>query len=200
MTIKKGIIAIGLLAFISFSHSIKAQTILQVDTTNNPCHQFKELKTANDYFQSANNRTKNCCCPNDSLTINIATKEYGLAVKLDPKYWQARRNYARQLINLKQYDLAIEQLNQTLKLVSSEANPDLNVMRGQAYYEKGNYQKAIDDFDIALKFQGNIDFTLLCKAKAQWKFGQKDKACENYKKAIALSPHLADMKEFIQCN
>ena len=199
MTMKKVINTIGLLALIGLSYSAKAQTVSDMDTTNNPCHQFKELKTSSAYFQSANNRTKDCCCPNDSLTILIAAKEYGLAVKLDPKYWQARRNYARQLISLKQYDLAIEQLNQTLKLVSSETNPDLNVMRGQAYYEKGNYQKAIEDFDIAMKFEGNIDFTLLCKAKAQWKLGFKDKACENYQKAIALSPNLADGKEFIIC-
>ncbi len=174
-----------------------AKTISLTDTTTNPCHQFKELKTAEEYFQSANIRTRGC--PNDSLMIVIAAKEYELAVKIAPKFWQARRNYARQLIALKQYDLAIEQLTEALKLVSSETNPDLNLMRGQANYGYGNYQNAIADFDIAIKYQSNIDYTLLCKAKAQWRLGQHDNACINYKKAIELTPHLANKKEFIIC-
>ena len=73
-------------------------------------------------------------------------------------------------------------------------------MRGLAYYENGNFQKAIADFDIAIKYQGNIEFTLLAKAKAQWKIGNIEIACENYHKSISLAPHLSERKEFILCN
>lgn len=181
-------------------------SIKGIDTTNNPCYKFNELKTAEEYFESANIRTKGCPT-NDSMITIIAAKEYSRAIELNPKFWQARRNYARQLIRLKQYDLAIEQLNEALELTSSEENPDLNFMRGQAFYKEGNYEKAIEDFDINIKYMigadikyvGNIDFVLLCKAKAQWKLGQLDKACENYKKSIALTPRLTDEKEFIVC-
>lgn len=59
-----------------------------------------------------------------------------MAIKLKPKFWQARRNYANQMIYLKRYDIAVEQLNEALNIVKSEENPYLNVMRGQAFYEK----------------------------------------------------------------
>ena len=104
------------------------------------------------------------------------------------------------MIFLKKYDVAIEQLNEALKIVKSEDNPDLNVMRGQAYYEKGFYEKAISDFNLAEKYSGNIDYILLYKAKAQWKLGQVDNACINYKKSIQMTPNIADKKEFITCD
>ncbi|MES2379457.1 MAG: hypothetical protein V4538_00345 [Bacteroidota bacterium] len=170
-----------------------------IDTTQNPCHQFKQLKTAQQYFESANNRTKGCW-PNDSLTTVIAAKEYSLAVKLNPKYWQARRNYARQLIVLKQYDLAIAQLNEAIKLTGGKQDFYLYAMRGEAFYEKGQYEKAIADYDVAMKYSGNIDYLLLIKAKAQWKLGQKEEACTNYKKSVEMTPHLAEKKEFILCD
>lgn len=170
------------------------------DTAQNPCHRFKQLKTAQQYFESANNRTKGCCCPNDSLTIVVAAKEYGLAVKMKPEFWQARRNYARQLINLKQYDLAIEQLNEAIKLTGGKQDFYLYAMRGEAFYEKEQYEKAIADYDVAMKYSGNIDYLLLIKAKAQWKLGQKEEACINYKKSVAMTPQMADKKEFILCD
>lgn len=173
--------------------------ILRIDTGKNPCHQFRILKTADQYFESGNNRTKGCW-PNDSLTTVAAAKDFGAAVKLKPKFWQARRNFARQLLILKQYDAAIEQIDSALEIVTSETNPDLNVMRGNALYEKGQFQKAIKDFDVAMKYSGNNDSILLRKAKALWKLGQKEKACDSYQKAISLTPHLVEEKEFIVCN
>jgi tetratricopeptide (TPR) repeat protein len=121
-------------------------------------------------------------------------------LKLKPKFWQARRNYARQMLFFKKYDIAIEQLNEILKIVKSEDNPDLNVMRGQAFYEKGLYEKAISDYGVAENYSGDIDYILLYKAKAQWKLGQIENACINYKKSIKITPSIADQKEFITCD
>lgn len=182
---------------VSKTDSLLLTNISRQNTTNNPCRQFKELKTSDEYFQSANNRTKDC--PYDSLTNLVALKEYEYAVKLDPKFWQARRNYARQLFNFKVYEKCIEQLNETLKLVSSESSPDLNVMRGQAFYKLGKYNEAIMDYEIAIKYLGNTDYVNLLKAKAEWKIGQLDKACEDYHKAIKSYPDYEKEKEFIDC-
>ncbi len=179
-------------------YDLKVKSTATTDTTINPCRQFKKHKTAEAYFQSANNRTKGC--PDDSLTTVVAAKEYGFAVKLNPKYIQARRNYARQLIKLKQYDHAIEQLNEAIRLTSFEIDSYLYGMRGRAYYEKGNYLGAIKDFDTAMKNVASIDCYLLSKAKAQWKLGLKDKACVNYRKAVAGTSNLAEEREFIECD
>ena len=182
---------------VSEKDSLLLSNISRQDTTNNPCRQFNKLKTSDEYFQSANNRTKNC--PYDSLTNLVALKEYQYAVKLDPKFWQAKRNYARQLYNFKEYENCIEQLDKTLELVSSESNPDLNVMRGQAFYKLGKFEESLNDYDIAIKYLGNTDYVHLLKAKAEWKLGQKDKACEDYKKAIQGYAEYEKEREFIDC-
>ncbi len=177
-----------------------SNSLLAIDTTQNPCHQFKKLKTAKQYFESASNRTKGCCCPNDSLTTVIAAKEYSLAVKLNPEFWQARRNYARELMVLKQYDLAIVQLNEARKLTRGKQEFYLCVMLGEAFYGKGQYKNAITNYDEAMKYHGITDYILLLKAKAQWKLGLKEEACINYKKAVAMTPHMIVQKEFILCD
>lgn len=73
-------------------------------------------------------------------------------------------------------------------------------MRGQAFYEKGLYEKAIAYYDVAELYSGNIDNIILYKAKAQWKLGQIENACINYKKSIQITPHIAEIKEFITCD
>lgn len=178
----------------SLKDSMFTSSIIRV-----PCHIFIRLKTAQQYFESANDRLKTCW-PNDSLTTALAAKEYSMAVKLNPKFWQARRNYARQLIVLKKYDLAITQLNEAIKLTRGKQNFYLYTMRGEAFYGKGQYQQAIADYDEAMNYHGATDYLLLLKAKAQWMLGQKEEACVNYKKAVEMTPHLADRREFILCD
>ncbi|MFK7001910.1 tetratricopeptide repeat protein [Flavobacterium oreochromis] len=177
---------------------IVAQNIINKDSIKSS--RTDNLKTAEEYFERANTLTKTKMFSLDSTMVSKAADDYLMAIKLKPKFWQARRNYARQLIYLKRFDIAIEQLNEAIKIVKPEENPDLNLMRGQVFYGKGLYENAIMDYDVAIKFSGNIDYVLLCKAKAQWKLGQIDNACINYKKAIKLTPSIADKKEFITCD
>ena len=194
---KKVILIFGLFILI-MCEDIVAQNMDNKDFIKNS--KTDNIKTAEEYFERANNLTKTKMFYLDSTTVSKAADDYLMAIKLKPKFWQARRNYARQMIYLKRYDIVIKQLNEALKIVKSEGNSDLNVMRGQAFYEKGLYEKAILDFDVAIKFSGNIEYVLLYKAKAQWKLGQIENACINYKKAIKLTPSIADKKEFITCN
>lgn len=159
---------------ISKTYSTLLTNISKQDTSLNPCRQFKKLNTADEYFESANNRTKECS--GDSLTSLIALKEYEFAIALNPNFWQARRNYAGQLFGFKDYVNCIKHLNITLESVSSEDNPDLNVLRGQAYYEIGKFKEAINDYDIGIKYLANTDYIHLLKAKAEWKLGLKEQA------------------------
>ncbi|QYS89716.1 tetratricopeptide repeat protein [Flavobacterium davisii] len=194
---KKTIIFVDLLVLIMCNDIIAQNNISKGSTKNS---KFEKLETAEEYFERANNSTKAKMFSLDSTTVTKASDYYLMAIKLKPKYWQARRNYARLMIYLKKYDIAIGQLNEALKIAKSKENPDLNVMRGESFYEKGLYEKAIMDYDVAIKSIGNIDYVLLCKAKAQWKLGQIDNACLNYKKAIKLTSSIAEKKEFITCD
>jgi tetratricopeptide (TPR) repeat protein len=196
-TMKKAILLFGLLSLI-ICNDITAQNIVNNDSIKNS--KADNLKTAEDYFERANIITKTKMFSLDSTTASKAADDYLMAIKLKPKFWQARRNYARQMLFFKKYDIAIEQLNEILKIVKSEDNPDLNVMRGQAFYEKGLYEKAISDYGVAENYSGDIDYILLYKAKAQWKLGQIENACINYKKSIKITPSIADQKEFITCD
>ena len=197
-SMKKAIIIIFGLFILIICDDILAQNIVNKDSIKSL--KTDNLNTAEEYFERANILIKAKMFALDSTTVSKAADDYLMAIKLKPKFWQARRNYARQMIYLKRFDIAIEQLNEALKIVKSEENPDLNVMRGQAFYEKGLYEKAIMDYDVALKFSGNIDYILLYKAMAQWKLGQIENACINYKKAIKLTPSIAENKEFITCD
>lgn len=157
------------------------------------------LKTANYYFERANTITKAKMFSLDSTIASKAANDYLMAIKLNPKFWQARRNYARQMLFLKKYDIAIEQLNEALKIAKSEENPDLITMRGQAFYELERYNEAILDFEIAIKYMENPNYVYLLKAKAEWKLGQREKACEDFNKAIKGNPDYETNKEFIGC-
>jgi tetratricopeptide (TPR) repeat protein len=187
---------IGILFFL-ISNTLIAQIDIKKDTSVN--FTSKKLITADEYFERANTNLKSKMFLLDSLTIYNAINDYLQAIKLKPSFWQARRNYARLMIYNKNYQIAIDQLNQALLFTKSELNPDLNVMRGQAYYELGYYEKSIIDFEIAEKYSGNIDYILLFKAKALWKLGFEDGACVNYYKAIKLRPNIINEKEFLNC-
>lgn len=194
---KKALFMFGLFILI-MSDLIIAQNFVNKDSIK--ISKTDSLKTAEEYFERANSLTKTKMFSLDSTTVLKAADDYLMAIKIKPQFWQARRNYARQMIYLKRYNIAIEQLNEALKIVKSKENPDLIVMRGQAFYEIGQYEKAILDFDESIKFSGNIDYVFLCKAKAHWKLGQFENACINYTKAIKLTPSIADKKEFITCD
>jgi tetratricopeptide (TPR) repeat protein len=193
---KKVLFLFGLFGLTMYG-GIIAQNVVNKDSAKK--NQSDNLKTAEDYFERANIITKSKMFSLDNTTVSKAADDYLMAIKLNPKFWQARRNYARQMIYLKKYAIAIEQLNEALKIVKSEENPDLNTMRGQAFYELGKYKEAIIDFEIAIKYLGNSDYEYLIKAKAEWKLGRTDKACEDYYKAIKGYPDYEKQKEFIDC-
>lgn len=193
---KKTILIFGLFSLI-MCDDIIAQNTVNKDSVKNS--KTDNLKSAEEYFEQANTLIKTRMFSLDSMTVSKAADDYLMAIKIKPEFWQARRNYARQMIYLKRYDIAIEQLNLALKIVKSEEYPDLNEMRGQAFYEKGLYEKAILDYEIAIKYLGNTDYVYLLKAKAEWKLGQTEKACEDFKTAINGYPDYEKEKEFIDC-
>ncbi|MCS6795722.1 MAG: tetratricopeptide repeat protein [Raineya sp.] len=54
--------------------------------------------------------------------------------------------------------------------------------RGLAKFEKNNFDEAIEDFTTSLKYD-NSYLTLYNRANAYIRLGERDKACEDYRKA-----------------
>lgn len=178
-----------------FADSLVTSALRNVDTTLY-CYRFRKLSTAEDYFQSANTRSKGCMF--DSLAQLVALKEYAYAVQLDEKHGYARRNLARQLLYIHQYARALQELN-AIDSAFLTNNPDLYTMRGEALYGVHQYKEAVADFNHGLQ-SGPSAHILLLRAKAEWKLGQHANACETYRSALAMNSLSTSRKEFIDCD
>jgi tetratricopeptide (TPR) repeat protein len=65
--------------------------------------------------------------------------------------------------------------------------------RGAAYYNKGNYDKAIADFSQAIRLKPNFPDAFFNRGSADAKKGNKSKAKADYAQALRLRPDLAEV-------
>src|SRR5262249_50852801 len=92
--------------------------------------------------------------------------------------------------NIGQYDLAIADCDAALKL--SPQAPFAFGNRGTAYLHKGQYERAIADYDrsialFAARGSGGAEF-YFGRAIAYLRLGQTDRADADFRRAIALEP------------
>jgi tetratricopeptide (TPR) repeat protein len=154
-------------------------------------------ESADNYFYEANDILKDY--QNDSLTINNTIELYSKAISLNSNHWAALRNRARGYIYFKKYDSAISDLNKAMKIVSYKEHPEILSERGYCFYEKKEYQNAINDFNICLTLLANKSDILMNIAKAYWELGDKENACINYKKALKQNSDIKPQNSFLRC-
>jgi len=159
----------------------------------------QNYKTADSLFYIANARLKTSSQNIDSTDIYESIADYSKAVRLNPKFWQAYRNRSQLYYQTKQYDKAIIDLTLALKYADKTSAINLYDMRAYSYYELGQLKNAITDWTIAVNHLENPSYALLQRAKAKWRLGKKDDACEDYIKAIKQNQYLSGSKEFIEC-
>ena len=164
------------------------------------CYGQENVKKAYQLFASANSRLKTTFEDIDSIMIATSIAEYTEAIRLYPKFAYAYRNRSRWYERTGRYKEAINDLTLAIKYADTGDGYYLRGMRALSYYQLGLYDSAIMDLDFAIiRNDGSMPYYLLTKAKALYKQGKKEAACTCYQKAIAISPRLADEKEFLEC-
>ena len=156
-------------------------------------------KQADNFFYAAVDRQKSSAQEIDSNIIRQCITDYTNAIKLSPKFWEAYRNRGGLYNEEKQFDKAIADLTISLKYADENSATNIHDMRAYAYYGLKEYVKAIEDWTIAVDELADPGIVLLQRAKAKWLNGQKESACEDYKKAIQIHKSLEKNKEFIKC-
>src|SRR5258708_7345356 len=63
--------------------------------------------------------------------------------------------------------------------------------RGNAYAQKGQHDRAIEDFDQALRLDSNYAFALQSRGAAYFNKGQYDRAIQDYDQPLRLAPSYA---------
>ena len=89
---------------------------------------------------------------------DLALQELAHAIHLQPKYSEARNNYGRVLIDVARYDDAIHELQIVVNDLTYEDPAKAWVNLGLAYFRKGDFIKARDQFAEAIK--ANRDYCL----------------------------------------
>ena len=112
------------------------------------------------------------------------------AIKLQPDYADAYINRGSAYIILGQYQLAIADINQAMRLKPDDAYY-LYYNRAAAYSALGLYQRAIEDYNEALRLKPDdiLDGSAYrSRGNAYAILGQYQLAIEDYSKAIRLRP------------
>ncbi|GBU25742.1 hypothetical protein R83H12_02397 [Fibrobacteria bacterium R8-3-H12] len=70
--------------------------------------------------------------------------------------------------------------------------------RGAAYYNKGNYDRAIDDYTAVLRIEPDNHEALYNRGIAHYLKGDYDLAIEDYKAVLQIDPNNASAKQWIE--
>ena len=92
---------------------------------------FRELKTSDEYFNSASERTKRKNYDLDSTSIYIAIKELQSSIKFNRKSWTSYRNISRLFVIIKRNDLALISIENAIKNSRKEDKESLYSMKNE---------------------------------------------------------------------
>ena len=137
---------------------------------------------ANAYWSDKENR-------NPNITIEYLTQ----AIKLDPNYASAYFNRGQIYMELNQFDRAISDYDQAIRLDSSIAKDGFAYNnRGVAYMRLEKCDRAIADFDLAIRLSPNYAKAYANRGIAYKKLEQFNRSILDYGEAIRLDPTNAD--------
>jgi tetratricopeptide (TPR) repeat protein len=93
-------------------------------------------------------------------------------------------------VEARQYDEAIEQCTKQYDNAQTNRNRAIILNnRGNAYYYKGQYDRAIEDYNNAIELNPNYTHAYYNRGLAYYQKVQYDRAIEDYNNAIELNPN-----------
>ncbi|MBU4318657.1 MAG: tetratricopeptide repeat protein [Proteobacteria bacterium] len=117
--------------------------------------------------------------------IDQALEMYSVAAKIKRRNtYLAYSNRANIYLSRGQYDLAIDDYTEVLKLRPNELSAYLS--RGNVWLAKGQTDKAIEDFSKAIDANPKYAGAYVCRGKLWCKNGELDKAHTDFSKATEL--------------
>lgn len=127
-----------------------------------------------------------------------AKKYYEKALDIDSRYTQAQTNYGQLLSSLGQYEHSIEELNQAIK--KAPFNYQYYFLRGGIYLTKGDYDKAIADFDTYIVEFPDDGSAYYNKGLAQLLLNDDSNGCEYLRRGKELGYEPVDDLFVYICN
>jgi tetratricopeptide (TPR) repeat protein len=98
---------------------------------------------------------------------------YQEALRHDPDLQLAHSRLAQIFLSREEYDRAIEHFDEAIRVAES---PFLLHRRGVAYRQKGEYQRALDDFGAAIELEPNYVLSLQQRGEVYFLIGEIEKA------------------------
>ena len=119
----------------------------------------------------------------------LSLQHFKKALFLKPQFSEAENNLGTLYLLMKKWDLAIECFQKAVKDILYKTPEFAYNNMGFAYYNKGEYKKAINYYHMALKSSPSFascytNLGLAYEAIKRW-----DEAIEAYKKSIHYMPH-----------
>ena len=125
-------------------------------------------------------------CHVETGNYNQASADIHVAVKNDPNNIEMLSQACAIMTHTGSNDQAIEYCTKSIALEPDKYESIIN--RGVAYFNKENYQLALNDFSTALEF-GEIPVAYSNRGNAHLKLFDYQDAVDDYKKSLALYPN-----------
>jgi tetratricopeptide (TPR) repeat protein len=160
--------------FLLFSQLTYSQRGSRSSSNHNP--KYQTLKTATDWFESANRK-------HDVEDYQGAIAAFTKAIKLKPDYADAYRGRASTKYLLSDYEGSIADYTEVIKL---KPDADAYYIRGLAKYDMKDNKGAISDFSEAIKLKKDYADAYYGRGLAFLQLGQKSNAQKDFSNAVVL--------------